>query len=331
VYAARKIVYSSLEQKYECRVISYVSGDRPGLETQMHPEVRDLFVQHLDAIGPTKRIGLVLYTCGGVTLAAWGIANLLHRFCDELLVIIPSKALSAGTLLSLAANRIIMTKQATLGPIDPSVNSALNPTVPNNPQLRVPVNVEEINGYIQFAESVAGQSPNALIAALNKLTDHVHPLVLGGAFRSRAQIRMLARKLLTRQELAKESMDRILDFLCSESGSHDYTIDRREARDELGLNIENPDDESYSWIKALMNDISSELMLRVPFSAKVEMAGQNPYNYIRKRGLVESIVGGCHCFISEGILTLQQVQNASNLPMEMLNDEKTFEGWRHEI
>ncbi len=42
---------------------------------------------------------------------------------------------------------------------------------------------------------------------------------------------------------------RIVQFLVSESGSHDYTINRREARDQLGLKIEKPDDTLYSKIK----------------------------------------------------------------------------------
>lgn len=43
-------------------------------------------------------------------------------YCDELQVIIPHKAHSAGTIISLVANEIIMIKQATLSPIDSSIN-----------------------------------------------------------------------------------------------------------------------------------------------------------------------------------------------------------------
>ena len=59
-----------------------------------------------------------MYTRGGNTLAGWSIINLIRQFCDELEIIIPSKAHSTGTLMALGANSIIMTKQATLGPID---------------------------------------------------------------------------------------------------------------------------------------------------------------------------------------------------------------------
>ena len=82
-------LYAELEKRYSAKVITYVTGDRPGLETQISREALDHFVHHLDAIGPVKRIALFLYTCGGSTLASWSIATLLRQFCDELEVVRP--------------------------------------------------------------------------------------------------------------------------------------------------------------------------------------------------------------------------------------------------
>ena len=69
-------------------------------------------------------------------------------YCDELIVVIPHKAHSAGTIISLGANEIIMTKQATLSPIDPSLNTSLNPKI--NEVATYPVSVEAVNGYIEL-------------------------------------------------------------------------------------------------------------------------------------------------------------------------------------
>lgn len=102
----------------------------------------DLFINHLDKIGVIPKILLYLYTRGGDTAAAWNIINLLRQYCDELQVIILHKAYSAGTLICIGANSIIMTKQATLGPIDPSINIPLNPQIPNNPTATMPVSVK---------------------------------------------------------------------------------------------------------------------------------------------------------------------------------------------
>ena len=78
------------------------------METVIAQDCIDPFVDLLEPIGPTERISLILHTNGGQTLAAWRIVNLIRMFCDELEVMIPSKALSAGTLISMGANRVIM-------------------------------------------------------------------------------------------------------------------------------------------------------------------------------------------------------------------------------
>src|SRR4051794_24368163 len=124
-HSARVPLLTSIERERGSRAIMYVTGDRPGWETQISPEVVDHFIDHLDPIVGSEKISLILYTRGGNTLAAWSIINLIRQFCNELEIIIPFKAWSAGTLMSLGANRLLMTKQATLGPIDPSINGPL--------------------------------------------------------------------------------------------------------------------------------------------------------------------------------------------------------------
>ena len=85
--------------------------------------------------------------------------NLIRIFCDELEVLVPMKALSAGTLISIGADRIVMTKQAALGPIDPSVNHPLNPqvSIDGRPPKLVPVSVESVRGYLAWRDfQIAG-------------------------------------------------------------------------------------------------------------------------------------------------------------------------------
>src|SRR5688572_16994226 len=159
-------------------------------------------------------------------MASWSIAKLLRKFCKELEVIVPERALSGGTLICLGADRIIMTKQASLGPIDPSINHPLNPG-------KVSVSVEAINGYLDFLRDALPDEAD-LSQHVLQLSTQIHPLVLGQVYRTRAQIRRLGDTLLSKQLGNDEARrKKILDFLCSESGSHDYTIDRNEGRDQL--------------------------------------------------------------------------------------------------
>ena len=333
MYRNRIELYKKLEEKRQTNILLYVTGDRRGLETQIHPEVLNFFINHLDKIGSVERISLFLYTTGGQTLAAWSIANLIRQFCDNFEVIIPSKAHSAGTLISLGANTIVMTKQATLGPIDPTVNTPLNPQIPGAPaNARFPVSVEAINGFIELAKSeLKIQDGNDLSEVLSILATHIHPLVLGQVYRTRSQIRMLGKRLLQKHTSDVEKIERILSFLCSESGSHDYTIYRQEARDELGLNVQRPDDTEYGLIKAIYDDFVEELELNSPFDSSVLLKEQDSIDYDLRRALVESTNAGSNRFGSEGRLSRQKIiDKASGTPQETIQDFRTFEGWRHD-
>jgi hypothetical protein len=332
MYKDRKSLYQQLEQERSSKVLVYVTGDRQGLETQIHPEVYDFFVNHLDKFGVVPKISLYLYTRGGLTLAAWSLVNLIRLFCDKFEVIVPSKAHSAGTLICLGADCIVMTKQATLGPIDPSVNTALNPQIPGAaPGARVPVSVEAISGFLELAKGVLGihseeQSAKVLIA----LAQTVHPLVLGEVYRSRSQIKMLAGKLVSHQVKQKKKQDAVIAFLCSESGSHDYTIHRREAKETLGLKVEKPTDALYKLIKTIYDDISSDMQFASKYDPNSMLAGETAKPYLLRRAVVESVSGGCDVFVSEGTLRKNMIQVPQGGAQMVLQDERVFEGWRHE-
>ncbi|MCL1940773.1 MAG: ATP-dependent Clp protease proteolytic subunit, partial [Synergistaceae bacterium] len=153
MYRDRIPLYKDLEVRLGSKLLAYITSDRRGFETQIAADVIDIFMNQLDKIGIVPKISLYLYTRGGETAAAWNIINLLKLYCDELQVIVPHKAHSAGTLICIGANSIIMTKQATLGPIDPSINTFLNPHIPGAPpQNTFPVSVEAVKGYLAFAK-----------------------------------------------------------------------------------------------------------------------------------------------------------------------------------
>jgi hypothetical protein len=330
-YPKRQELYRQIEQDRETKVLSFITSDRMGMETVIAQDCIDPFVDLLEKIGPTERISLLLHTNGGQTLAAWRLVNLIRIFCDELEVLIPLKALSAGTLISIGADRVVMTKQAALGPIDPSVNNPLNPQASIGGQLKqVPVSVESVRGYLDAArEELKIEGEHSLTSVLLNLTTHIHPLVLGEIFRTQAQIRFLAEKLLPRQVEDKEKIKSIIDFLCADSGSHDYTIDRREAAD-LGLNIEKPSDEFYKLLRKIHLSYAQELKLLEPYTPQAYLAGAQmniPTPFTITRGLAEGTAGGCYGFVSEGTLMRVQVQT-NNGPQEGVKDERTFEGWR---
>ena len=327
----RRDLLRQIESDRNSKTVLYVTGDRQGLETKIGQDTIDLFVDHLDEIGPIKKISLVLYTSGGDTSAAWNLVNLFHMFCDDLEIIALGKCMSAGTLISLGADRIVMTKQATLGPIDPSIQHPLGPSIPGaSPEARAGVSVEAVKGYLdairkyEAGELFEGQ-------ALIDLSNKVHPLVLGQIFRSRQQIRDLAGRLLRRHTDNQDQIEQIVDFLCSESGSHDYTINRREAK-RLGLNVEKCSEDLYVILRQLRNSFSTQMLLREPYDINILAANGGVGNYEFTRALIESTDHGAHHFITAGEIEvteiIQQNQDGTSLKQVAFRDQRKFEGWR---
>ncbi len=330
MYEQRKLLYKKIEKFTKSKVLCYVTGDRQNQAIQIAQDAIDYLVHHLDTIGVTNKISLVIYSRGGDLLAGWNIVNLIRQFCDELNVIVPMKAHSTATLIALGAESVMMTKQATLGPIDPSINGPLNPVAPGpNPMARVPVGVESVTGYFDFARSLGVTSEAQMAQLVINLSHQLNPLVLGNVYRSRTQIRMLGKRLLSSHINNGKKVDKILDFLCSESGSHDYTINRREAANELGLKVRKPSDSQYSVIKALHDDYAAELELLAPFDPNVLLGQEAETEYSLTRGLLESVEGGSTRFISRGKLR-RLTMNGPAGPQEAMEDRRTFEAWHHE-
>ena len=321
MYRERLDLYKQLEQEFDSKILAYITSDRPNMGAQIASDVINYFIDHLDKIGPCKKISLILYTRGGDTSAARNIVNLLRMYADELQVVVPHKAHSAGTIISLGANEVVMTKQATLGPIDPSINTPLNPKTPDGGMF--PVSVEAVKGYLEFAKNeLAIKDDCALASIWEKLSDFVHPLVLGQVYRSKAQIQMMAEALLKNQVTDPEKIKNIIAFLCSESGSHDYTINRREAKDVLGLNIVKPTTAQYGIIKKLYDDLNEELLFSKPFSL-AEINGA----YAARRCLLESVTGGSDFFVTEGAVIRGKLPDGQITIQNRIN----FEGWRHDF
>lgn len=70
----------------------------------------------------SKGLTLILHTPGGVINAAESIVDYLRSKFDDIEVIVPALAMSAGTMIALSSNRIVMGRQSQLGPIDPQMN-----------------------------------------------------------------------------------------------------------------------------------------------------------------------------------------------------------------
>jgi len=79
------------------------------------------FMSVIHGMNCSKGLTLIMHTPGGVTNATETIVCYLRSKFSDIEVIIPTYAMSVGTMISLASNRIIMGRQSQLGPIDPQM------------------------------------------------------------------------------------------------------------------------------------------------------------------------------------------------------------------
>src|ERR1700693_1976631 len=124
----RKI--SQLERERKSRVILLVHRQETmrllGFPIARYIDINDS-EEVLRAIQMTDddiSLDVVLHTPGGLVLAALQIARAIHEHKAKTTVFVPHYAMSGGTLIALAADDIVMSRHAVLGPIDPQLGQS---------------------------------------------------------------------------------------------------------------------------------------------------------------------------------------------------------------
>lgn len=81
------------------------------------------FMEAVRGLNCSKGLDLILHTPGGDPTAAESIVKYLRKkFNDDIRIIVPHMAMSAGTMISCSGKEIIMGKHSSLGPIDPQLS-----------------------------------------------------------------------------------------------------------------------------------------------------------------------------------------------------------------
>lgn len=93
----------------------------PQFQLQITSEDINGFMSIMFGMDWGRHATLILHTPGGVTNATETLVAYLHSKFTDIEVIVPAYAMSAGTMISLAANRVVMGRQSQLGPIDPQL------------------------------------------------------------------------------------------------------------------------------------------------------------------------------------------------------------------
>jgi len=115
----RQELIKQIQERTRRRLICYVAGIRTLIDRDDTLGFMDL----LHNVVAGHNIDLLLHTGGGDIDAAEKLISMVHnRVGDaELRVIVPDFAKSAGTLMAIGADKILMSDTSELGPIDPQI------------------------------------------------------------------------------------------------------------------------------------------------------------------------------------------------------------------
>lgn len=155
---------AQIEEKLQTKVITYYTAP----DANINIEHSDFFFDHLSQIGKQKAISLVLISYGGESSGSLRIASLLREYCDSLQVVIPSRCASAGTMLALAADKILISPLGYLTAIDSSLTHSLNP--PGADRRPARVTVDQVKRVLSFLDK---EGPSKSEGGISKvLTEH---------------------------------------------------------------------------------------------------------------------------------------------------------------
>lgn len=153
-------------------------------------------------------IDIILHTPGGLVLAAEQIAKALVRHEAKVTIFVPHYAMSGGTLIALAGDKIVMDHNAVLGPLDPQIGE-----YPAASILEI-VSKKPIKSL---------EDKTLILADISK--------------KAKEQVKIAIEEILKLNKVKYEKASKIAKFLTSGKWTHDYPIEFDEAK-EIGLPVE---------------------------------------------------------------------------------------------
>lgn len=237
----RQDLIKEIQRESEFRLISYVSS---GARIVHDDEI--YFGDLLHGISDGENIELLLHTPGGDIDAADKLIHMIREKVShaEFRIIVPHRAKSAGTLMVLGADQVVMSDSSELGPIDPQV------LIPNGDGTLNWVAAQHyLDAYKTHSEALRhdpGDLPSQMM--FNKLD----PVVYEQCVRAKERSRRLAERLL-KQYMFKEGggnwteiADRLIDT--EEWQTHSQGISLLDAMD-IGLRVNRIKPQDGLWQK----------------------------------------------------------------------------------
>lgn len=193
------------------------------------------------------QISLVLNTNGGNLPSARAIVKIIRQFSEKLMVIVPERAMSAGTMITIGADEIVMTQQATLGPLDPSISSMKTAIG------EVPFSAQDMIKSLDNELLTSEEKKERLLTLLTK----AQPIVLGQALRAQEQIGDMVTEFL-QDKLPPEKFLSTKKLLMGYTTRHDYPFVRDDAISKLQLPVRETNSELERSVLELFSCYESD-------------------------------------------------------------------------
>lgn len=206
---------SQMEKKWNTKVLTMIHGKGTiaflGLPFYQHIDVEDAETILRAIRGAKDRpIDLIIHSPGGELLPSIQIARAFKNHPAKTRVIIPHYSMSGGTLVSLAADEIVMDKDAVIGPIDPQIGDLIRGMFP-------------APSWVKIAEQKGDKADDVT-------------LVIGDMSKKALELmRIVVKELLEDKFENEEDLERVINKMVS-GMIHCYPISANEAK-SLGLNV----------------------------------------------------------------------------------------------
>ena len=146
---ARAEVIRRFEQERKSRVIALIHRQEVvsvfgvPVSSSITIEDSEAVLRAIRLTPADQPIDVILHTPGGHVLAAEQIAKALSDRKAAVTVFVPHYAMSGGTIIALAADRIVMDANAVLGPVDPQIGDMPAASIVRVVEIKGPPNVSD--------------------------------------------------------------------------------------------------------------------------------------------------------------------------------------------
>ena len=192
----------------------------------------------------TVDLDLLIHSGGGDLDSAEKIVCMCRDKCKSFRVIIPQYAKSAATLITLAADSILMGYTSELGPIDPQISITLR----DGKMLTRPA-YSYLEGLKKIKDEIK-QDPSFITTYL-PLLEQLDPALLHYCQQAIERSKRFAYKWLCKYMCKGDTKKAatIAEKLCDVAKylTHGVVIDHKEAKDELKLEVEFLDPNDKLW------------------------------------------------------------------------------------